>query len=214
MLAVAGPLPTGSGWSYELKWDGIRAIAVIRAGRLRLYARSGVEITVAYPELAGLSGVAPDAVLDGEIVALDPAGRPSFQTLAERMHVRDRERAAQLAGEVPITYMIFDLVAVGGQDLTGQPYRQRRAALEQLVPAGPRWLVPPQFTDGAATLAAAEEHQLEGVVAKRLDSLYRPGLRSTDWIKVKRDQTGDFVIGGWRPGERKLGALLDRKSVV
>jgi bifunctional non-homologous end joining protein LigD len=208
MLAVAGPLPTGAGWSYELKWDGVRAVAVIRGGRLRLYARSGAEITAAYPELAGLAEVATEAVLDGEVVALDPAGRPSFQALAERMHVRDRDRAGQLAASVPVTYMIFDLLSLAGEDLTGLPYRQRRSALERLAPAGRRWLVPPRFTDGPATLAAAEEHALEGVVAKRLDSLYRPGLRSADWIKVKRDQTGEFVIGGWRPGERRLGALL------
>jgi bifunctional non-homologous end joining protein LigD len=208
MLAVAGPLPAGGGWSFELKWDGVRALAVIRDGKLRLSARSGAEITAAYPELAGLVEVAPDAVLDGEIVALDPAGRPSFQALAERMHVRDRERAAQLAAAVPVTYMVFDLLRLAGQDLTGQPYERRRAALEELAPAGRHWLVPPRFTDGPATLAAAEEHALEGVVAKRLGSRYRPGQRSPDWVKVKRDQTGDFVVGGWRPGERKLGALL------
>ncbi|MPZ25628.1 MAG: DNA ligase D [Micromonosporaceae bacterium] len=208
MLAVTGPLPTGAGWSYELKWDGVRAVAVIRGGKVRLYARSGAEITIAYPELAALAEAASETVLDGEVVVLDAAGRPSFQALAERMHVRDRGRAAQLAATVPITYMIFDLLAKGGTDLTGAPYEQRRAALERLAPAGPHWLVPPRFTDGTATLAAAEEHSLEGVVAKRLGSVYRPGLRSPDWIKVKRDQTGDFVIGGWRPGERKLGALL------
>jgi bifunctional non-homologous end joining protein LigD len=208
MLAVAGPLPAGDGWSYELKWDGVRAVAVIRDGKVRLHARSGAEITVAYPELARLVEVAPEAVLDGEVVVLDRAGHPSFQALAERMHVRDRDRAAQLAAASPVTYMIFDLLALGGEDLTGQPYRRRRAALEQLAPAGRHWLVPPRFTDGPATLAAAEEHALEGVVAKRLGSVYRPGQRSPDWVKVKRDLTGDFVIGGWRPGERKLGALL------
>ena len=208
MLATAGPLPTGAGWSYELKWDGVRAVAVLSGGKARLYARSGAEITLAYPELAGLAGAVPDAVLDGEIVALDAAGRPSFQALAERMHVRDRERAGQLAVTVPITYMIFDLMSLRGEDLTGRSYEQRRAALEALAPAGPHWLVPPRFSDGPATQAAAEEHALEGVVAKRLGSVYRPGQRSPDWIKVKRDETGDFVIGGWRPGERKLGALL------
>jgi bifunctional non-homologous end joining protein LigD len=208
MLAVAGPLPTGQGWAYELKWDGVRALALVRQGRLRLLARSGADITVAYPELAGLAGVAPDAVLDGEIVALDRAGRPSFSRLAERMHVRDRARASALAATVPVTYMIFDLLALAGEDLAGRPYRQRRQALERLAPAGAHWLVPPSFPDGEATFAAATEHALEGVVAKRLDSPYRAGVRSGDWIKVKREHTGDFVVGGWRPGARRLGALL------
>jgi bifunctional non-homologous end joining protein LigD len=208
MLAVSGELPTGKGWSFELKWDGVRAITVVRDGRARLYARSGAEITAAYPELAGLAGIAADVVVDGEIVVLDAAGRPSFTALAERMHVRERSRAAQLAATVPVMYMIFDLLSLGGEDLTGRSYLRRREALEELAPAGPHWLVPPRFTDGRATLAAAQEHALEGVVAKRADSLYRPGLRTTDWIKVKRDETDEFVIGGWRPGERRLGALL------
>ena len=208
MLAVTGPLPSGEGWAYELKWDGVRALAVLAGDRVRLYARSGAEITAAYPELGSLAEVAADAVLDGEIVVLDAASRPSFAALAERMHVRDRARATSLAAATPVTYMIFDLLELDGRDLTGMPYRQRRQVLEQLVPGGARWLVPPSFTDGPATMAAATEHTLEGVVAKRLDSPYRPGARSNDWIKVKRDLTGDFVVGGWRPGARRLGALL------
>lgn len=208
MLAVTGPLPAAPGWAYEFKWDGVRAVALVREGRLRLYARSGAEITAAYPELAPLADVLPDVVLDGEIVVLDREGRPSFAALAERMHVRERGRAARLAAAAPVTYMIFDLLSLGEEDLTARPYRQRREALEQLVPPGTRWLVSPRFDDGPATLSAATEHTLEGVVAKRLDSPYRPGARSPDWVKVKLEQTGDFVVGGWRPGERKLGALL------
>lgn len=209
MLAVAGDLPVGEDWAYELKWDGVRAIAVLRGGRTRLYARSGAEITVAYPELADLVGAVPDeTVLDGEIVAFDAAGRPSFQTLAERMHVRERARAAQLAATVPVTYMVFDLLTLGGEDQTHRGYAQRRQTLEATLSEGPHWLVPPRFSDGPATLAAAREHALEGVVAKRLTSRYQPGARSTDWVKVKREETEEFVVGGWRPGERRLGALL------
>src|SRR5690606_31149502 len=149
-----------------------------------------------------------NAVLDAETVAFDAAGRPSFQTLAERMHVRDRARAAQLAAAVPVTYMVFDLLTLAGEDHTDRGYAQRRAALEGALKPGPHWLVPPRFTDGPATLAAAREHALEGVVAKRLRSRYQPGLRSADWVKVKREETEEFVVGGWRPGERRLGALL------
>ncbi|GIL30872.1 non-homologous end-joining DNA ligase [Actinocatenispora comari] len=207
MLAVAGELPTGPGWSYEFKWDGIRAIAEISGGRLRLSARSGADITVAYPELGGLAGLPGELVIDGEVAVLGPAG-PSFAALAERMHVRDAHRAAALAARLPVTYLIFDLLAADGTDLTAQPYRTRRAALRDRVADGPHWLVPPVFDDGAATWAAAEENGLEGVVAKRLDGQYRPGRRSADWIKVKRVHHDDLVVGGYRPGARTIGALL------
>lgn len=216
MLAVSGELPTGDDWAYELKWDGVRALAVITTGRIRLYARSGVEITVAYPELAGLANAVSeldgadggDIVLDGEVVALDSSGLPSFNALAERMHVREPGRAAQLAASIPVTYMIFDMLKFGGRDLTGQPYHRRRQQLEALELAAPHWLVPPSFHDGPATMDAAIEHRLEGVVAKRRSATYQPGARSLDWVKVKQDETGDFVVGGWRPGARRLGALL------
>src|SRR4051794_31556689 len=114
MLATPGELPTGAGWGFEFKWDGVRAIAVISGGNVRLYARSGTEITVAYPELAGLGSAVSSAVLDGEIVALDDAGRASFPALAERMHVRDPHLAARLASGRPVTYMIFDVLALYG----------------------------------------------------------------------------------------------------
>jgi bifunctional non-homologous end joining protein LigD len=208
MLATPGPLPSGAEWAYEFKWDGVRAIASVSGGVVRLHARSGAEITTAYPELAALGEVAGDVVLDGEIVSLDDRGRPSFTRLAERMHVRDAPRAQRLAVAQPITYMIFDLLSLYGADLTPQAYTERRLLLEGLSLAGRYWLVSPRFDDGPATLAAAEEYALEGVVAKRLASPYRPGLRTPDWVKVKREHTEDFVVGGWRPGARTLGALL------
>lgn len=208
MLATSGPLPAGAGWAYEFKWDGVRVIAALDGGRARLYARSGAEVTLAYPELAALGAELPDAVLDGEIVAFDAAGRPSFERLAERMHVRDPASAARLAVSTPVTYLIFDLLRLDGLELTAAPYRDRRAALEELELAGDRWQVPPVFDDGAATVAASEELKLEGVMAKRLSAPYRPGFRSPDWVKVKQVSSMELVVGGWRPGERPLGALL------
>jgi bifunctional non-homologous end joining protein LigD len=209
MLATAGELPIGPGWAYELKWDGVRAIADLSGGRTKLYARRGPEITVAYPELAGLARAAGrEAVLDGEIAVLDEAGRPSFIDLAERMHVRDAPRAARLAATLPVTYLIFDLLRLDGEELCAHPYKERRAILDDLGLAGDHWVVPPWFDDGKGTEAAARQYQLEGVVAKRLDSQYRPGFRSPDWIKVKLDETADFVVGGYRPGARALGSLL------
>ncbi|MEU5939541.1 non-homologous end-joining DNA ligase [Micromonospora sp. NPDC047548] len=208
MLAMTGQLPVGDGWAYEFKWDGVRALADITGGRQHLYARSGVEITVAYPELITLAEQVDDALLDGEVVLLNQTGQPSFTALAERMHVRDRAKAARLAAAAPVTYMIFDLLRLRGDDLTGRSYRERRSALEALGLGAARWTVPPAFPDGAATYEAAGEHGLEGVMAKRVDSVYRPGVRAPDWVKVKLEVTGDFVIGGWRPGARKIGGLL------
>jgi bifunctional non-homologous end joining protein LigD len=208
MLAVTADLPTGPDWAYEFKWDGVRAVADIKGGNVRLYARSGTEITAAYPELRAFGTQISDAVLDGEVVVLTDQGIPSFTSLAERMHVRERARAVRLAATMPVTYMIFDLLRLRGEDLTGRSYEDRRTALEELGLGGPNWTVPPVFLDGPSTYAVAGEHGLEGVVAKRRTSVYRPGLRSPDWVKVKLDVTADFVVGGWRPGARKIGGLL------
>jgi bifunctional non-homologous end joining protein LigD len=207
MLATSGALPVGPGWSYEFKWDGVRVLALFTGGAPDLFARSGAVVTAAYPEIAGLH-LPEGTLLDGEMVVLDAAGRPSFTALAERMHVREHSRAARLAVTAPVTYMIFDLLFYDGQDYTGLPYLARRERLEELDLAGPRWMVPPSFGDGPATESAARENALEGVVAKRTDSVYLAGVRSPDWIKVKFDRTGDYVIGGWRSGVRKLGGLL------
>ncbi|MFV2101900.1 non-homologous end-joining DNA ligase [Micromonospora sp. LOL_024] len=208
MLAMTGPLPAGAGWAYEFKWDGVRALADVAAGRPRLYARSGVEITAAYPELIPLGEQVDDALLDGEVVLFDQGGRPSFTALAQRMHVRDPVKAARLAASVPVTYMIFDLLRLRGEDLTGWPYTRRREALDGVGLGAARWAVPPIFFDGPATYDAAGEHGLEGVMAKQVGSAYRPGARSPDWVKVKLEVTGDFVVGGWRPGARRIGGLL------
>lgn len=207
MLATAGALPHGSGWSFEFKWDGVRVIAVAGPHAPALYARSGTHVTIAYPEISGLR-LPPDTLLDGEMVVLDKHNRPSFTALAERMHVRDARKAAALAASLPATYMIFDLLRLDGEDLKSHPYAVRRERLEELdLPPG-AWMVPPVFTDGEATAQAARELRLEGVVAKRAESVYTPGLRSPDWVKVKFDRTGDYVIGGWRSGARRLGGLL------
>jgi bifunctional non-homologous end joining protein LigD len=216
MLATAGELPVGPGWAYEFKWDGVRALAVLHDDKIKLYARSGADITRAYPELHGLGSALAangitDAILDGEIVCLDAEGRPSFTALSERMHVRDTTRAWALAQTQPVNYMVFDILAANGSDISSVAYVERRQLLESVLPrlGDPgQWSVPPSFTDGPATLDAAASLALEGVVAKRLLSTYRPGQRSPDWVKIKHEQTGDYVIGGWRPGRRALGAVL------
>src|SRR5262245_23089293 len=174
MLATAGPLPGRARSAHGLNADGVRALAVCEAGATRLYARRGNEITVAYPELAGLGAGLSDAVLDGEIVVFDASGRPSFRDLAERMHVRERHRAARLSASFPVTYLVFDVLRLNGVDLLDVGYESRRLLLAELDLNGGSWMTPPSFDDGAATQAASRENGLEGVVAKRLGSPYRP----------------------------------------
>lgn len=214
MLAVAGALPEDAQrWAYEVKWDGVRALADVHGGAVRLTSRAGNDVTGGYPELAELGVQVDDALLDGEVVALDPAtGRPSFGLLQERMHVRDARRAAQLAADVPVTYLAFDVLRLYGVDLTARPWQDRRGVLERIGLDGPAWATPPAFDDGAATLEASRALGLEGVVAKQRASPYRPGTRSPDWVKVVHRETQECVVGGWRAGEggraATLGALL------
>jgi len=211
MLAVAGALPTGAGWSYELKWDGVRALIDIADGTASFASRNGNDITPAYPELARLGRAVEDALLDGEIVSFVD-GVPSFARLQHRMHVREKAQAARLARTEPVTLLVFDVLRLYGVDLTGRPYAERRATLSRLELTDDHWLVPPAFDDGPATVAAAVEQGLEGVVAKRADSRYQPGRRSQAWVKVKPVATIDLVVGGVEPGqggrEGSIGALL------
>jgi bifunctional non-homologous end joining protein LigD len=204
MLARLSTLPADdSGWAFEVKWDGVRAITSADHKGLRIRSRTGNEITAAYPELAGLTDAIGDheAILDGEIVALDEQGRPSFQALQRRMHRRDEVAVRRLAASEPVTYMIFDLLWLDGASLTERPYTERRAALDGLALDGERWRVPEYHRgEGAAFLAATREHGLEGLVAKRLDSRYAPGKR-TGWAKLKNSRRQEFVIGGWTRGQ-------------
>jgi bifunctional non-homologous end joining protein LigD len=202
MLASAGTLPVGPGWTYEVKWDGMRALAAVTGdGGVHLTSRNGTTVTVAFPELAALGRLGRAALLDGEVVAFDDAGAPSFARLAGRFHVRRAALARELAATAPATYVLFDLLALDGQDLTGRPLRERRAALAALdlpAVAPGAVLVPQSFDDGPALLAATAEQGLEGVVAKRLDGPYRPGVRGRDWVKVSHRRSSDAVVVGWR----------------
>ncbi len=200
MLALPGELPPGEGWAYEFKWRGARAITWIGDGRARLFSGSGADVTSAYPELAGLAGLARQAVVDGEIVATDAAGVPSRAEVAARAQVRDPIRAARLAGVRPVMYMIFDLLWLDGVDWTGRPYAHRRAALAWLTRGGDHWLVPPCFADGPATLAAAVGHHLDGIIAKRLDAPYRPGQRTPAWVSVERSVPRPCIVPARSPG--------------
>lgn len=226
MLATSGRLPSAADdeqFGYEVKWDGIRAVGYLNGGRLRLLSRSGRDVTSAFPELAPPTVLdSHTIVLDGEIVAFDEAGKPSFGELQPRIHVRDNhvrdkaEMPRQSASSSVIGYVVFDLLHLDGHDLTGLGYRERRELLGSLgigSATDNAWTCPDyQVGNGADLFEAASRHGLEGVMAKRLDSRYLPGRRSANWIKVKHMHTQEVVIGGWTPGEGRrdttLGALL------
>ena len=217
MLATAGELPPedeDDRWGYEFKWDGVRAVAAVRGGVLTLTSRKGTEITVRYPEVGRLPAAlgGHDAVVDGEIVLMDAQGRPDFGALQNRMH-RTGPEVPRMAAARPVSYLVFDLLAWDGEELLARPYAERRARLDALGLVGHRWVATPWFAGGGAgVLAASEENGLEGVVAKRLESPYRPGLRSPDWRKIKNVRTQAVVVGGWRPGQGRrsgtIGSLL------
>ncbi|MBN9619617.1 MAG: DNA ligase, partial [Actinobacteria bacterium] len=197
MLATAvGTLPAGDGWAFEFKWDGVRALIDVSGGRARITSRLGNDVSGGYPEVVTQAIEADDALLDGEIVAFVD-GRPSFEQLQTRMHVRGRAEVARLAVSCPVTFVAFDLLRRGGTDLTGRPYRERRTALETFVEDHPGWTISPSFDDGPATESVARTHGFEGVVAKRLSSTYRPGTRSEDWRKLRFVRAGDFAVLGW-----------------
>jgi bifunctional non-homologous end joining protein LigD len=215
MLATAAALPDDdAAWGYEFKWDGVRAMAAVRGGRLTLFSRKGTDITVRYPEVGHLPDALAghDGIVDGEIVAMDDRGRPDFGALQSRMH-RTGPEVPRMAAAMPVTYLVFDLLAWDGERLQDLPYAERRARLDALGIAGHRWVSTPWFRGGGAdVLAASEENGLEGIVAKRLESPYRPGLRSPDWRKIKTFRTQAVVVGGWRPGQGRragtIGSLL------
>ena len=217
MLATAGPLPSDdSGWAYEMKWDGLRALAFISGGKLTITSRTTRDITNVYPELAGLAAAAgaSQAILDGEIVAFGGGEWPDFEALQQRMNISSAAQAKQLVAEVPVSYLAFDLLWLNGRSLLELPYSQRRSLLEGLGLSAANWQVPPSFTgeSGADVQAVSREHGLEGVMAKRVRSRYEPGRRSAAWRKIKNVRRQEVVIGGWKPGEGGragwIGSLL------
>jgi bifunctional non-homologous end joining protein LigD len=215
MLAKLGTLPANeAGFGFEVKWDGIRALSYYEPGRFRIESRNLNDITAQYPELRRLGRQlgSRDAVLDGEIVALDERGRPSFERLQQRMHLTREADVKRRMKEVPVQYLLFDVLYLEGRSTMGRPYEERRALLESLGLEGPSWRVPAYHRgEGRALLEASAQQGLEGVVAKKLDSTYSPGRRSSAWIKVKNKQRARLVIGGRLPEkerEERLGALL------
>lgn len=215
MRAVSGELPPSQDdarWAYEVKWDGMRVVAWIGADRsVRLQSARPNEVTTTFPELAGLGGATGGraAVLDGEVVAIDESGRPSFGRLQHRMHVVEPAKVAARAAAVPVAFQVFDLLAFDGHEAVGLPYLDRRRLLAEVVEPGPSWAVPAHhLDDGHRLLESVRALGLEGLVAKRRDSTYQLGRRSPAWRKIKVRLHQEFVVVGWSPGEgRRRGAL-------
>jgi bifunctional non-homologous end joining protein LigD len=216
MLATLGAPPAGPGWAVEFKWDGFRGRLRSAGSTVSVYTRNGAEALSTFPELAGVpAGLGRDLVLDGEIVALDRFGRPSFTRLQRRWPMRRRPSSA-LVREVPVRLFVFDVTAIGDTDLTTRPYIERRQVLDELAAASTSdvLVVPPswQGVDPRHMLAAAADQSVEGIVSKRIDSHYVSG-RSRDWIKSPVRISCELAIVGWWPPSgpsrrNEIGSLL------
>ncbi|MGG7308495.1 ATP-dependent DNA ligase [Curtobacterium sp. AB451] len=213
-LAKGEPSLDASDWAFEMKWDGIRALATVRDGTVTLRSRNDNDLTVQYPELQELGDRAGvDGVFDGEIVALDDRGRPSFQLLQNRMGLTRSREVEAARRQTPARLLLFDVLEADGHELTRLGYDARRQALETVVEPGGAIDVPPAHQgDLARAMADSAEQGLEGVVAKKRTSKYAEGRRSEAWLKLKHHATQEVVIGGWKPGNGRraggIGSLL------
>ena len=200
MKAAMGALPPADQdeeWAYEIKWDGYRTLAFVSDDALRLQSSNSLDVTAKYPELSDfVSAVNADsAIIDGELVALDDNGRPSFSLMQQH--------------SVEVAFYAFDVLQINGIDTIALPYERRRALLLELIEPGANWSVPThRIGDGAALLAASAEQGLEGVMAKRLGSPYVPGKRSPNWRKVKNRTQVEVVIGGFNTGTGNRGSTF------
>jgi bifunctional non-homologous end joining protein LigD len=211
MLATLGSaVPPGPAWVHELKWDGFRVLARLEGGSVAMWSRNGLDATHRFPAVAAALPEAlggRDAVVDGEVCALDERGRPSFQLLQR--------------GQGQLAYFVFDVLELDGRAQLSRPLVERHAALRELVVEGGLVRVSETFEDGAALFAQATEERREGIMSKRTDSLYRPGVRTRDWVKVKVRVTDVLAIAGWTRGQgarARFGALVlaarDGKGLV
>lgn len=219
MLAKAGPLPipNQAEYGFEIKWDGIRSIFYLEEKQCKLMSRNLKDITGQYPELTALvkavDSKCKELILDGEIVAFDPAGLPSFARLQHRMGLSDDRIITKMMEKLPVHYIIFDILSLDNNLLLARPYAERRTILESLALAGAHWQTPGyHIGEGKSILTASRKLGLEGIIAKRLDSPYQPGKRTGTWLKVKNQRRQELIIGGWVPGQGnrhgKIGALI------
>jgi bifunctional non-homologous end joining protein LigD len=216
MLAEGGGKPfDGKDWWFEPKLDGIRTLATMSTGETRLQTRNGRDVTDTYPELHMIHELVNqvNAVIDGEIVAFDAEGRPSFETLQQRMNLKNEREIKRMSKQIPVTLVAFDLLWLDGNELIGLPLEERRELLEGVVERDERLEVVTHVEgEGTAFVDAARQLRLEGVVAKKKGTKYQPGRRTPEWKKIKLTNTQDCVILGWTRGEgsrgETFGALL------
>ncbi|RFA20355.1 ATP-dependent DNA ligase [Subtercola boreus] len=221
-LGAAADLREHAEWAYEMKWDGIRAVAYLDGGpdgtSLKLLSRNGNDLTSQYPDLAEPLRASighHSTVLDGEIVAFDAQGRPSFSRLQQRMNLLDEADVKKAMRAVSVHYLVFDQLHLDGSSLLGKSYDDRRTSLEASVTPDARSRVQvPQVFDGdfESAFESSRKLGLEGVMAKKHDSTYGVGRRSRSWIKIKHHLAQEVVVGGWRPGNGRradsIGSLL------
>jgi len=213
MLATLGSLASlspGATWRLEGKWDGVRAVAAISDGELVVRSRTGRDITATYPELAELSALLRNrsATLDGEIVAFGAEGRTDFGLLQQRLGLSGAA-VQRLQQTVPVTYLIFDVLDLDGESLLDVPYDERRRALKGLRIAGEHCRVPGQLHGSPeAVLARTKADGWEGMIAKKSDSRYLPGQRSTAWMKIKNEKDIEVAVIGWEPGKGRREGLI------
>lgn len=225
LTALGSPPSRGEGVAWEMKWDGARCVAGVAGQQVRLTSRTERDVTGTYPEMGVLAELLDgrSVLLDGELVALDEAGRPRFSLLQERMHVRAPSPA--LLRRVPVRFYVFDLLYLDGEAVMRRPYRRRRELLDGLGLRHERVQVPPYWedVDGEQMLQVAHEHGLEGVIAKRVDGQYYPGRRSPAWTKTPLRRSAEVIVCGWTPGEGRrrnmigsllLGAYDDQRRLV
>ena len=204
-------VPTGAQWLHEVKWDGVRVLVDVHDGVTRMTSRNDNNVTAAWPDLSAPPLGDRDLLVDGEVIALNDRGVPDFRVLQHRMHLRNAKEVARLVKSVPATLMVFDLLRLDGEDLTGRPLEERRALLEELPLGDTKWQVPAAYDDGDMLFDATLQQGLEGVVSKRRTSRYRFDQRSEDWRKLAHRHRASFVVGGWRPQvgtTNRLAALL------
>jgi bifunctional non-homologous end joining protein LigD len=213
MLVETGTLPRDdAAWAYEFKWDGIRALSYWNGYKLRIESRNLINITFRYPELHDLGAfLGKNAIVDGEIIALDKDNRPNFSLLQKRMHISVSKSRRSLP-KMRIQYYLFDLLYLNGRSYLDEPYYKRREALENLKIDHPCCKVPPNFRgQGKTFLSIAQNHHLEGIICKKYDSFYLPGIRGDQWRKVKLIKSREFIIGGFKYVQGRsdrIGSLL------